>query len=185
MYDFLGYRPISADDAALLLRWRRAPHVAPYMLTQIEDDVRKQTAWIRQCATRDDFFHRIIRIEGQDVGYCSISIRDPKAKVGELGVYIGEKDTPRQLSIYNFLGTTNHAFFTLHLKKLVNRINGNNPRTLRLQVFNGYLPVSALETGAVADRASGELHLFELQKEDWHEFRNKFGYFKDWDGNPT
>jgi RimJ/RimL family protein N-acetyltransferase len=155
------------------------------MLTQIEDDLGKQKAWVRQCATRDDFFHRIIRIEDRDVGYCSINIRDSETGIGELGVYIGEKDTPRQLSIYNFLGTTNHAFFTLHLQKLVNRINGNNPRTLRLQAFNGYRPVSAPQLQGVPNEAPQELHYFELRKDDWHEFRKKFDYFKDWEGNPT
>ena len=185
MYDFLSYRPIHEDDAQRLLDWRTAPHVARFMISQVEQDLGKQRQWIRQCALSNDFAHRIIRIEGRDVGYCSITVRDPAAGIGELGVYIGEPATPRELSIYNFLGTANHALFTLGLAKLVNRIVDNNTRTLKLQAFNGYLPAGVLPGVAQLDGQRLDVHLFELSRQRWHEFRMKFRYFKDWDGNPT
>ena len=185
MYDFLSYRPIHEGDAQRLLDWRTSPHVARYMLSQVERDLDRQVQWIRDSARRPDFAHRIIRIEGRDVGYCSITVRDTAAGVGELGVYIGEPDTPRELSIFNFLGTANHALFTLGLTKLVNRIVENNPRTLKLQAFNGYLPAGVLAGEAQVGEERLDVHLFELTRERWHEFRKKFRYFKDWDGNPT
>lgn len=185
MFEFLAYRPVIIDDAQLLLTWRTAPHVARYMLSQIENDVSKQRQWINQCAQRSDYAHRIIQIQGRDVGFCSITVKDADEGVGELGVYIGEIDTPRELSIYNFLGTLNHAFYVMGLKKIVNRIIENNPRTLKLQAFNGYQPAGVLPGQADKDGQSMDVHLFELTRERWHEFRLKFGHFKDWDGNLT
>lgn len=185
MYDFLAYRKITEADADLLLGWRTASHVAPYMLSQVQPDPHLQRAWIRSCEARPDYAHRIIRIEGRDVGYCSITTRDRRARVGELGVYIGELATPKALSIYNFLGTANHALFTLGLKKLVNHIVADNQRTLRLQAFNGYEAVATLPGHAVKEGLSQKVHVFELTRERWHSFRTKFAYFKDWDGNPT
>ena len=35
MYDFLSYRPVSEDDAELLLDWRTAPHITQYMLSDV------------------------------------------------------------------------------------------------------------------------------------------------------
>ena len=185
MYDFLSYRTIKDSDAPRLLAWRTSPEVARHMLSQVPQDLGRQVQWIRDSAGRADFQHRIIRIEGRDVGYCSITVRDAAAGIGELGVYIGEPDTPRELSIFNFLGTANHALFTLGLNKLVNRIVETNPRTLRLQAFNGYLPAGVLPGAAEVAGQRRDVHLFELTRERWHEFRKKFAYFKDWDGNST
>lgn len=185
MFEFLAYRPVSPEDAQLLLNWRTAPHVARFMLSQIENNVAKQKLWIQQSALRSDYAHRIIQIEGRDVGFCSITVKDVAAGIGELGVYIGELDTPRELSIYNFLGTTNHAFYAMGLKRIVNRIVENNPRTLKLQTFNGYMAVGVLPCQVEHHGQRLDVHLFELTRERWHEFRTKFGYFKDWDGNLT
>ena len=42
MYEFLSYRMIRSEDAQLLLDWRTSPTVAPYMLTEIEQNLEKQ-----------------------------------------------------------------------------------------------------------------------------------------------
>ena len=185
MHEFLSYRKITVSDAQLLMDWRSAPHVAQYMLTQIERDLNKQIDWIVRCSNRSDYDHRIIQIENKDVGYCSITSKDSLAQIGELGVYIGDLNTPRQLSIYNFLGTMNHAFFTLGLKKIVNQISENNPRTIRSQRFNGYEYAGYKPSNLDGNKPSPKMHIFEISKERWYEFRKKFGYFKDWDGNLT
>ena len=185
MHEFLSYRKITVSDAQLLMDWRSAPHVAQYMLTQIEQDLNKQIDWIVRCSNRSDYHHRIIQIENRDVGYCSITTKDSLAQIGELGVYIGDLNTPRQLSIYNFLGTMNHAFFTLGLKKIVNQISENNPRTIRLQTLNGYVYSGSKSSSLDANKGAPTMHFFEISKERWYEFRKKFGYFKDWDGNLT
>lgn|GEM_PF-840359 len=185
MYDFLSYRLIRTEDAQLLMGWRTSPTVAKNMFTEIERNLNRQIEWIESCNRRTDFKHRIIRIENNDVGYCSIKVTNPLLKIGELGVYIGDPSTPRELSIYNFLGTANHALFTMGLKKLVNQILDHNDRTLRLQAFNGYLPVGTKKGEPNELGYCPTIHSFELTRERWHEFRNKFGYYKDWDGNLT
>ena len=185
MHEFLSYRKITLSDAQLLMGWRSAPHVAQFMLTQIERDLSKQIDWIMRCSNRSDYDHRIIQIHNKDVGYCSITTRDSLAQIGELGVYIGDLNTPRQLSIYNFLGTMNHAFFTIGLKKIVNQISENNPRTIRSQRFNGYEYAGCIPSKFDDSAASHKMHIFEINKQRWYEFRKKFGYFKDWDGNLT
>jgi RimJ/RimL family protein N-acetyltransferase len=185
MYEFLNYRKITIADAQLLMDWRSAPHVAQYMLTQIERNLEKQREWIERCSKRLDYHHRIIRIENKDVGYCSITIKDAEAQIGELGVYIGDLNTLRQLSIYNFLGTMNHAFFTLGLNKIINQVSENNPRTIRLQTLNGYEYVGFKPINIDGNNDSSKMHFFEISKDRWYEFRKKFRYFLDWDGNFT
>jgi RimJ/RimL family protein N-acetyltransferase len=165
--------------------WRSAPHVAQYMLTQIERDLNKQIDWIVRCSNRSDYDHRIIQIDNKDVGYCSITTIDTSTKIGELGVYIGDPNTPRQLSAYSFLGTINHAFYKVRLKKIVNQISKENKRTIRLQAFYGFTYSAINASNFDKEKISQTMQFFEMNIEKWHEFRKKFGYFRDWDGNLT
>ncbi|MFT3998194.1 MAG: GNAT family N-acetyltransferase [Asticcacaulis sp.] len=185
MYDFLSYRTVQADDAKMLLDWRTSPRITQYMLTDVPYDIARQTAWIERCATRDDYHHRIIRIEGRDVGYCSITLTDRANGIGEIGVYVGDPDVSTTQSAYNFLGTLNHAFCTLNLHKLVNHVVHWNDRVVRAQAFNGYRHVGVLKNHVLKDGVRHDLHIFEQEADEWRAFRKKFRDTRDWDGNET
>lgn len=182
MYEFLSYRPVTADDAKLLLDWRTAAHVAPYMLSEVAYDIERQRAWIERSQARDDYHDRIIRIEGKDVGYNSITVTDRVNGIGEVGVYMGDPEAPAALSVYNFVGTLNHAFYTLGLHKLVNHVVAWNDRVIRTQAFIGYRHAGVLKNHILKDGARHDLHIFEQEAAEWAVFRKKFGDTRDWDG---
>ena len=185
MYSFLSYRRPTADDAKLLLDWRTAPHITQYMLTDLAYDVDRQKAWIERSNARDDYQHAIIRMEGRDVGYASVTITEARWGIGELGVYIGDQDVPRSLSVYNFVGTLNHAFFTMGLHKIVNHVVAWNDRTVRAQTFNGYRHVGVLKDHALKGNTRHDLHIFEQEASEWAGFRKKFRDTRNWDGEDT
>ncbi|MDC7682757.1 GNAT family N-acetyltransferase [Asticcacaulis sp. BYS171W] len=185
MAEFLSYRPITPDDAMLLLDWRTAPHITRYMLTDVPYDIERQKAWIERSNARDDYHHRIIQIHGKDVGFCSLTVTDKANQIGEVGVYIGDPEVPVALSMYNFLGTLNHAFFTLGLHKLVNHVVDWNDRVIRTQAFIGYRHVGVLKNHALKDGVRHDLHIFEQEASEWAAFRKKFRDTRDWDGNET
>ena len=185
MYSFLSYRPVVPDDAKMLLDWRTAPHITQYMLTDVAYDIERQTAWIERSNARDDYQHCIIQIEGRDVGYASITVTDRHSGIGEIGVYIGDANAPKELTIYNFVGTLNHAFFTMGLHKLVNHVVAWNDRTVRLQAFNGYRQVGILKDHALKDGIRHDLHIFEQSAAHWAEFGKKFRDNRNWWGEDT
>ncbi len=185
MYDFLSYRRPTTDDAKLLLDWRTAPHIARFMLTEVPYDIERQKTWIERCNARDDYQHAIIRIEGKDVGYASITVVDPRNGIGELGVYMGDPDAPKALSVYNFIGTHNHAFLTMGLHKIVNHVIDFNGRVVRMQAFNGYRHVGVLKDHVLKDGGRYDLHIFEQQAAEWAQFRKKFDDTRNWDGVET
>lgn len=185
MYDFLSYRRPTTDDAKLLLDWRTAPHIARFMLTQVPYDIERQKTWIERSNARDDYQHAIIRIEGKDAGYASITVVDARNGIGELGVYMGDPDVPKALTMYNFVGTHNHAFLTMGLHKMVNHIMDANARVLRMQAFNGYRHVGVLKAHVLKDGERQDLHIFEQSADEWREFRRKFNDNRDWDGALT
>ncbi len=185
MYKFLTYRRPTTDDARMLLDWRTAPHVAPYMLTEVPYDIERQKAWIERSNARDDYQHAIIQIEGRDVGYSSLTVTDTRSGIGEVGVYIGDLDVPRELSVYNFVGTLNHAFFTMGLHKLVNHIIAYNDRLVRIQAFNGYRHVGVLKDHVLKNGTRHDLHIFEQAAAEWAQFRRKFDDTRNWWGEDT
>jgi RimJ/RimL family protein N-acetyltransferase len=185
MYKFLSYRRVVPDDAKMLLDWRTAPHITQYMLTDVAYDIERQKVWIEMCNSRSDYAHCIIQIEGRDVGYASITVTDKRSSIGELGVYIGDAAAPKELSIYNFVGTLNHAFFTMGLHKLVNHVVAWNERTVRLQKFNNYRHVGVLKDHALKDGIRHDLHIFEQSAAEWAEFRKKFKDSRNWWGEDT
>ena len=185
MLEFLSYRRPVPDDARLLLDWRTAPHITRYMLTDVPYDIERQKAWIARSNARDDYQHAIVRIEGRDVGYTSITVTDAHSGIGEIGVYIGDETVSKALTVYNFIGTLNHAFFTMKLHKLVNHIIAWNARTLRLQTFNGYRHVGVLKDHTLKDGVRHDLHIVEQSAAEWAAFRTKFGDDRNWDGEKT
>jgi RimJ/RimL family protein N-acetyltransferase len=179
---FLTYRPISRDDAEMLLRWRTSPNIGQYMLTEVDRDIGKQRRWIEATNTRSDMVHRIIQIKGEDVGYCSVTITEPAARVGTVGLYIGEPATPRSLSAFNFIHILNHAFFAMGLRKIVNQILATNDRLLPAQRFNGYRHVGTLHAHVEKQGRWLDMHIFEQSALHWAEFRQRFKDWRDLDG---
>ena len=182
MLTYMSFREPTIDDAKMILDWRTAPHVAPYMLTTVEYDLDKQRAWIERSNARDDYHHRLMLIHGRPVGYISITIVDVKQGIGEIGIYLGERDVPGDLIMYNFVPTLNHAFYTLGLKKLVNHIVDWNPRVVRVQTYVGYRHIGIEEGKVFKDGVAHNLHVFEQTAEEWAQFRQKYPDNRDWEG---
>jgi RimJ/RimL family protein N-acetyltransferase len=179
----LSFRKVTPDDDSLLLDWRRRPHVAANMLSEVDNDIKKQRAWLIRTNTREDYTHRILQLDGRDIGYCSITVTDPKNGIGEIGIYIGESDVPRELTIANYIYMLNHAFYTLKLHKLVNHVIGSNSRVLAMQKFNGYRHVGVLKEQVLLRGERQDLHIFEQLASDWALFSARKGIRVDMDGN--
>jgi len=179
---FLTYRPVLVDDAEMLLRWRTSPEIGQYMLTEVDQDTERQKAWIAATNARSDMVHRVIRVKDEDVGYCSVKITEPKARIGTVGIYIGELGTPTSLSAFNFIHILNHAFFAMGLHKIVNQILATNDRLLPAQKFNGYRHVGTLEQHVSKNGHWLDMHIFEQTARHWSDFRLKFKDWRDLDG---
>lgn len=179
---FLTYRPISMDDAEMLLRWRTSPSIGQYMLTEVDQDSEKQRQWIAATNVRSDMVHRIIQVKGEDVGYCSVKITEPEARIGTVGIYIGETATPTSLSAFNFIHILNHAFYAMGLRKIVNQILATNDRLLSAQKFNGYRHVGTLREHVRKQDRWLDMHIFEQTAQRWAGFRLKFKDWRDLDG---
>lgn len=179
---YLTYRAVTLDDAKLILDWRTSPEITRFMYTDVDYDLEKQRAWIERCNARSDYHHRVICVDGVDVGYVSIQTTDAADRTGSIGVYIGDRSFPT-LTAMNFIHSLNHAFCRLNHAKIVNEILAANTRALRSQKFTGYRPAGFLPNHAVKNGELLDVHVFEQSKAEWLSFRRKFKDWRDWDGN--
>ncbi|MQP67316.1 GNAT family N-acetyltransferase [Niveispirillum sp. SYP-B3756] len=178
----LSFRLPVQDDAATLLAWRRLPEVTSNSFTDIDDDLDKQRAWIERCNTRNDYHHRIIQVDGVDVGYASITITQPLWGVGSIGTYMGDRRGRTGIGALNFAPVLNHCFYTLGLRKLVNQIFADNDRVRKGQTMLGYRHVGVLHAHAMKNGVPRDVHLFEMLAEDWAAIRHRFSLLADMDG---
>ena len=134
------FREILKEDAQKLLMWRLQPRVAEWMLTQVDNDLPKQQAWIERTRTSDDTYHWIVQIKGTDAAYAKIEKFDPIQATTEMGFYIGEERyTAMTVGIL-------HAYYAalfkhFALKAILGSILEGNS-ALRIHKYSGYEPDS-------------------------------------------
>lgn len=183
MSGVLTFIPPTEEHAKILLDWRTRPDIADQMLSEVPYDVERQKAWLRRCAERTDYVHRILCVDGTPSGHVSITITEPTWKIATIGVLMGEKTGRVGAAPLNFAYMLNHVFFTLGLRKVVNHILGtNSPRLLKGQPMIGYRPVGVLARQVVKDGREIDLHVFEMLADDWRATRARFGVYTDMDG---
>lgn len=166
----------------MLLAWRRLPEVTGNSFTDIDDDLDQQRAWIARRNGRTDYVHRVIQVDGIDVGYTSISITHPAWGVGSIGAYMGDRRGRTGIGALNFAPVLNHCFHTLGLRKVVNQIFADNAKVLKGQTMLGYRHVGVLKEQAVKNGVLRDVHLFEMLAADWAAVRSRYGLLYDLDG---
>lgn len=91
----LSFREIESEDAEMILHWRTSQRVAKFMKTVVDHGVDEQKRWILNCRKRPDFYHWLIRDQGEDIGYVSLSEYDPINKSASWGFYVGDDERVR------------------------------------------------------------------------------------------
>ncbi len=134
----ISFREILKDDAQKLLAWRLQPRVARWMLTQVDNDLSKQQAWIEKMRTAGDTYHWIVQIGGTDAAYVKIEGFSPEQAIAEMGFYIGEECyDPIAVGILHACYAA--LFKHLKLKVILGSIFEDNT-ILKIHEYSGYEP---------------------------------------------
>ncbi len=166
----------------MILAWRRRPEIAAMMFSDVADDVERQRAWLARSADRDDYLHRIIRLNGVACGLGSITVTHPDWRVGQIGVYMVDRAGATGMGPFYFTYMLNHAFFTLGLRKLVNHVLDGNARLLKGHRLAGYREVGVLKAHAMRAGVARDVHVFEMMREAWVSLRHRYNILEDMDG---
>ncbi|WP_353860656.1 GNAT family N-acetyltransferase [Azospirillum formosense] len=162
------FRRPTADDAAMLLRWRTEPSITRFMFTDLENpDVGRQRAWLAAMDARADFRHFIIEHEGRPVGYLSYYDIDRVHLRCSSGSYIVEEKDRRRLAGFLHCFIMDFCFYGLGMNKLFNYFMEGNDTVIRIQRV-----VKAREVGVLRQHVHKygrfhDVHVFETLRSDW------------------
>lgn len=142
-------KPISEDDADLIVAWRNSESVKKYFIYQGEFTHEGQLSWIRNRVNTGKVIQFIIIEKTTDKPIGSVFIRDidPNHNKGEYGIFIGEDE-------YRGCGygseaaelIIDHAFNTAGLHRLYLRVLADNKRAVA-----SYKKVGFVQEGLLKD----------------------------------
>lgn len=89
--DGVALRPLAAEDAELVVRWRSRPDVLGEMFSARAPTRAEHDAFFAQLQRRSDRLEFVILLDNQPVGTIGISQLDLGAHTGEYGILIGEE----------------------------------------------------------------------------------------------
>ena len=168
--------------APLLLDWRTRPDIADKMLSDVAPDLDRHMEWFRRCASRTDYVHRLLCVDGTPVGYVSITITHAAWRIATLGTLVGEDQARTGAAVTFFAYCLNHIFYTLGMRKVVNQILGSNERVWKGQEIIGYRLVGTHRDHVLKNGRAEDLHIYEMARADWTARRRRFGVYEDMDG---
>ena len=63
----ISFREVKLSDAEIILRWRTCPRVTKFMNTDIENNVENQKSWLKNCYTKNNYYHWIIESDNKPI----------------------------------------------------------------------------------------------------------------------
>ena len=171
----LSFREIESEDAEMILHWRTSQRVAKFMKTVVDHGVDEQKRWILNCRKRPDFYHWLIRDQGEDIGYVSLSEYDPINKSASWGFYVGDDERVRlggwvPPPFYHF------CFTHLGIERLDAEILYFNTSVIDLHRLHGYS--FAPQRDRILNKAGKDLLLVAMSLEKEIFMTGRFALFK-------
>ena len=184
----ISFREVKLSDAEIILRWRTCPRVTKFMNTDIENNVENQKSWLKNCYTKNNYYHWIIESDNKPIGLVYIKNYDPSKKNLGWGFYVGEED---HVGIGGFIPPYlyNFCFKSLGVNHIHSEAFSDNSNVLKLNSIHGY--IFTPENNRVLNKNGKDILLIsmKLNKEDF--IKSKFSRAKanfpmvHWVGKPN
>jgi UDP-4-amino-4,6-dideoxy-N-acetyl-beta-L-altrosamine N-acetyltransferase len=182
------FREVKISDASRILKWRTSAEVSNFMVTDIDEDLKKQESWIKNSYLKSNYYHWIILIDNKEVGLLNIKFLDLNLKTISWGYYIAESKFRGFGAIippilYNFV------FTKLGVKIINVEVFEDNLNVLAMHKLHGYIRESELDKTVYKNDVERKLIAFSLSAQDWlkkESYRNLVAEFptKHWTASP-
>lgn len=167
-------RPVTDDDAPMLLRWRNLPEVARHMYTDHEISPQEHAAWFERIRTRDDVRFWVITTGGVDVGLVNISDIDPRHGTCSWAFYIAEVDARGKgvgsFTEYTILET---VFGEMKLRKLSCEVLATNPAVLAMHERFGFVREGCLREQIEKPDGPVDVYRLGMLSREWQQVREQ------------
>ena len=162
----IRFRELKISDAAKILRWRTSPEVSNYMITDIDEDLKKQESWIKNAYLKSNYYHWIILIDNQEVGLINIKFLNSNEKKITWGYYIAESSFRGVGAmippiLYNFV------FAKLSVEKIDVEVFEDNLNVTLMHNLHGYVREPEFDKTVYKNNVERKLLSFSLSAQDW------------------
>lgn len=154
-------RPITLDDARLLIDWRNRPTIRQVMFTTGEIDWTEHIAWLERTIASDRSHAFIFEQQGIPLGY--VKLDRTHADRMSWGFYIGAVDAPAGSGSRMLFLALDEAFGPLSAKRIEASVRADNAASLHVHAKLGF---QRLNNGP--EKAAQH---FEIDRSGWHHAR--------------
>ena len=162
----LKYSQVKEEHIKLILGWRRMPHVAKNMLSDIENSIEKQGQWFKNIGKDKSSIHRIISYENKFIGLVYITNIDFNNNRCKLGYYIAEIEYIGLGGLF-LAPVYNYIFYKLELNKIYGEVLDGNSLIISIHKYHGWRAEGTYKKHIIKENKYYDIHLFELLKDDW------------------
>jgi UDP-4-amino-4,6-dideoxy-N-acetyl-beta-L-altrosamine N-acetyltransferase len=184
----ISFREVEISDAARILKWRTSAEVSNFMLTDVDEDLKKQESWIKNSYLESNYYHWIILIDNKEVGLLNIKFLKPNEKTISWGYYIAESNfrgfgAMIPPILYNFV------FAKLSVEKIYVEVFEDNLNVTSMHNLHGYVRESEFDKTVYKNDVKRKLIAFSLSAQDWmkkESYRKLVAEFptKNWIASP-
>lgn len=166
---------VMISDANVILNWRTKKRITESMLSDIEQNIDKQIAWIKNCYNQLDYYHWIIKVNKQQIGLININNFDLIKKTAICGIYIGSDD---HLGIGGLIlpYLYNFCFDSLKLNTLYAEVFYSNTSLINLHLFHGYKFIK--NSNKIIKKNNNEILIIRMQLEKESFLKSKLVKYK-------
>lgn len=165
-------RPLRADDADDVVRWRHEPGVASQMFSPPPASGDAHRRWFARMQARGDREEFVIVADGRAVGTIGLSDIDRGHGRAQYGIVIGEAEARgRGIARRASELILDHAFGDLGLNRVHLSVYADNAPALRLYRRLGFVEEGLLRQHAVRDGAARDVVVMGILRKEWDAAR--------------
>jgi UDP-4-amino-4,6-dideoxy-N-acetyl-beta-L-altrosamine N-acetyltransferase len=137
-FEDCSMRPLRAEDAQRLLRWRNSERIRANMYTDHKISPAEHNAWLARALSDDRASYLIFEYRRRPVGFVSFTGIDHLQGRCSWGFYLGETDVPRGMGSVMQCFALDHAFSVLGIRKLCSEVFAFNAESVSLHQKFGF-----------------------------------------------
>ncbi len=134
MEDQIYLRPMTEEDAELIVNWRNQPELKRFFISQADFSIESHLKWFRSMKESGRACQMMICDKQNDKPLGSVDIKDidMENRKGEYGIFIGDKDTRgRGIGTEAAKLMIRYGFDVLGLHRIYLRVIASNERARR------------------------------------------------------
>lgn len=158
-------RPMTEDDLELVLKWRNAPPVRSFMLTQQEISLDDHRVWFASASRNSARALLVFEVGGEPLGHMNFKI-DLSDEIADWGFYAAP-DAPKGTGRAMGSKALEYGFTTLRLHKICGQVLGFNTASRKMHETLGFRREGILREQKQMNGVWRDLVCYGLLAQEW------------------